>query len=253
MESGSFFLSLKFIPPKNFIIKYSVMQPNLRNKMSLVNLDTSLDLTAYANLIGIELNWLFKGSALPSQVLFIPDAYNGTNLSQYIQTVRQVFSTLQINVKLISEGDPVQLLSSAACIAVGGGSIEKLLKGVASYKNALKDAIGRKVPFLGWNEGAVLACPGYVVPDPVTGYPDCLASTKFQYFVHFVDNSINRSKMKDFLTRHQGTTPAVSEIYSLVNAPGGTGVRLEDDIIAIDYAGNTPVDPTRKFTLNDLK
>lgn len=228
------------------------METNVRNKMSLLNFDASLDLTSYSNILGTEMSWLFKGTALPAQALFIPDAYAGPNLNQYIQAVRQVFSTLHINITLISEGDPVQLLKNASCIVVGGGNIEKLLKAVDRYKSALKDAIARKVPYLGWNEGAVLASPGYVVPDPIPGYPDCLAATNYQYLMNFVDNSTSRNKMKDFLLRHQATTPAVTSVYSLVNASGGSGIRLEDDIVAIDYAGNSTVNPALKFTLSDL-
>jgi hypothetical protein len=219
--------------------------------MSLLNLDVRIDLMQYAGLIGTELGWL-SGNPVLASVLFIPDAYNGPDINEYRQKIMQVFSSLRISVNFISDGDPVQMIRDAGCIAVGGGSLEILLKATDRYKADLKAAIARKVPFIGWNEGAVLACPGYVVPDPVPGYPACLGATNFQYYMNFVDSSQARTKMKDFLNRYQTANPPVTSVYTLATVPTGTGVRLEDDIVGIDYAGNTPVDPTRKFTLGDL-
>lgn len=223
------------------------------NKLTLINLEKGFDLTAYSNIIGTEMNWLFKGKPLPAEVLFIPTAYNGPDLQKYIDLVIQVFRSLGINVVLISETDPIPQFNDVKCIVVGGGSLEELLRGIANYQNALLAAILRKVPFLGWNEGALLVSPGYVVPDPIPGFPNSLGATKFQYFFNFDNSVASRQKMKDFLQRHETSAPVISEIYALVNSPGGTGVRLEDDIVAIDYGGNSPVDPTIKFTKNDLK
>lgn len=223
-----------------------------KNKLCLLNLDAGSDITIYSGLFGTELHWL-SGGQVSLPVLFLEGAYSGPDIDQYKQKIRQAFASANATVQFISEGDPVQLIRNATCIAVGGGSLEKLLKSVNSYKAELKAAIARKVPFLGWNEGAILACPGYVVPDPIAGYPTCLAFTTFQYFTNFVDTSVSRAKMKDFLNRYQTATPPVTEIYTLATVPTGTGVRLEDDIVGIDFAGNSPSDPTRKFTLGDLR
>jgi peptidase E len=223
------------------------------NKLTLINLEKSFDPTPYSYIFGTEMTWLFKGRALPANVLFIPDAYNGPDLIKYINLVKQVFLSLGINIILISETDPIPQLRDAKCIVVGGGSMEKLLRGIDKYKNELIAALLRKVPFLGWNEGAVLVCPGYVVPDPIPGFPNGLAVTNYQYFMNFDNSVVAKAKMLDFLKKHETTTPSVTAIYALVNTSGGTGVRLEDDIVAIDYGGNSPVNPTKKFTQGDLK
>jgi hypothetical protein len=223
------------------------------NKLTLINLEKGFELNLYSYIIGTEINWLFKGSVLPSNVLFIPAAYNGPDFQKYIDIVKQVFQSMGITVIVLSNTDPIPQLQEAKCIVVGGGNLEKLLKGIAQYKSALLAAILRKVPYLGWNEGAVLVSPGYVVPDPVPGYPDGLGATSYQYFMNFDNSVAAKNKMLDFLKRRETSTPPVTAVYTLANTPGGTGVRLEDDIVAIDYGGNSPVDPTKKFTQGDLK
>lgn len=225
----------------------------ITNLLTLINLEKGYDLPSYSYIIGTEINWLFKGSQPPTEALFIPDAYNGPEFLKYIDSVKQVFRTLGINIILISETDPIPQLKEVKFIVVGGGSLEKLLRGIDKYKSELLAAIRRKVPFLGWNEGALLTCPGYIVPDSIPGFPDCLGATNYQYFFNFDNSAASKQKMKDFLQRHETSTPPVTSIYALVNSPGGTGVRLEDDIVAIDYGGNSPIDPTIKFTKDDLK
>jgi hypothetical protein len=198
--------------------------------------------SGYSYIVGTELYWLFKGK-LPKEVLFIPDAYNGPNLNQYLTMVGQVFTSLNIQVRNIHDGNPADLLEKAACVVIGGGSLEKLLKALQNYKSALVSILENRVPCFAWNEGAVLLCPYYVVPDPIPGYPAGLDVTRFQFYFNFPDDAQGINRARTFLLNHTATTPAIHEIAGMVNRPGGTGVRLEDDNVAIDFGGNSPVDP----------
>ncbi|MBW6461344.1 MAG: hypothetical protein K0B08_12300 [Bacteroidales bacterium] len=85
-----------------------------------------------------------------------------------------------ISIKIITEGDPLKLIKSAECIITGGGSLENLLTGIDGYKSVLQAALLARIPFIGWNEGALMVCPSYVVPGPITGYPYCLGATYHQ-------------------------------------------------------------------------
>jgi len=228
------------------------LSAQLTNRMSLLNLDKGFDLDHYIGIIGTEIKWLFNNSS-PKEILFIPHAYDGADLVLYLQQVRKLFAALGISVKNITEGDPLKLIKSAECIVAGGGSLKELLKGIDSYKSVLKAAFQARIPFIGWNEGAVMACPAYVVPDPIYGHPVCLGATINQLFVNFTETTYTREKMKTFLTEHQNSTPPIEQILALKDESGGTGIRLQDDNIGIDeYAGGTTIDPTQKYRLENL-
>lgn len=207
----------------------------LQNKMSLLNLDIKYDLGNYSGLFSTELKWLFNNS-MPKEILFIPGAYNGSDPAAYIQKVKQVFSGINVGVKDITQGDPVKLINAAVCIVAGGGSLEKLLKAVNPYKNELKAALAAKKPFMGWDEGAVLVCPAYVEPDSIPNFPACLIATIHQIYVHFTYTTVTKAKMKSFFNLHTD----IAEIKTFTDKPSGSGIRLEDDNIAIDFPGNSP-------------
>ena len=224
----------------------------MTNKMSLLNLEAGFTTDHYSGIIATEIRWLFNNS-IPMEILFIPHAYDGMDMGLYIQQVRQFFSAMGISIKIITEGDPVKLIKSSQCIVAGGGSLEKLLQGIGSYKSVLKAALQAKIPFIGWNEGAVMACPSYVVPDPIAGHPECLGATHYQFFVNFTETTYTLNKMKSFLTVHQSSDPHIEQILALKDKSGGTGIRLEDDNLGIDFAGGTTIDPTTRYRLSDLE
>jgi peptidase E len=223
----------------------------MQNRMSLINFNASNDLGVYTNLIYAEMMWLFKRK-LPSQILFIPHAYDGNYYNSYIQSVIQVFGSFNVGVQLITDGKPPELIKGAAGIVAGGGSLEKLLQGVNSYKTYLIAALSNRRPYLGWNEGAVLPSPAYVVPAVLPVNPKCLGVTRYQFYAHYVDTDLNRFEIRNFLLNHKSDNPPVTQVICLPDEPGGSGMRLEDDVIGLDFAGGTPVDPSLKFSLNAL-
>jgi hypothetical protein len=223
----------------------------MRNRMSLINFDAGTDLTVYTDLLNTEMTWLFR-KKLPAQVLFIPDAYEGVYYNSYLQKVIQIFSSFNVGIKLISDGNPADLIKNSVGIVAGGGSLQKLLEGVNNYKTTLKAALASGKPYLGWNEGAVLPCPYYVVPAVLPLTPTSLGATLTQTYTHFVDTDLNRLEIKNFLVNHKNATPQVNDVVCFVDHPGGSGIRLEDDIIALSYEGGSPGNPNPRFALGNV-
>lgn len=220
----------------------------MRNRMSLFNFSVSTGVSVFKELIQSEMLWLFK-NVLPKEVLFIPDAYVGLYYNSYLQEVKGIFSSFNVGMSLISDGNPAKLITNAQCIIAGGGSLEQLLEGVNSYKNYLKDALASGKPYLGWNEGAVLPCPYYVVPAVLPMTPSCLGATPVQTYTHYVDSDLNRQEIKNFLVNHKNDVPGVSQVVCFADHPGGSGIRLEDDIIALSYGDGPGSAPNIRFAL----
>jgi hypothetical protein len=222
----------------------------MQNKLSLWSLDTNNDLRMFSGLIHSEMMWLFS-KQLPKEILFIPHAFDGEYYNSYIQSVKEVFASFGVGVILITDGDPVALLKASKGIVIGGGgSLEKLMEGIEHYSNELKMALSGKKPYLGWNEGAVLPSPYYIVPSLLATGPKCLGATLYQLYPEYVDSDPNRFEIKNFLLNHLGDATAIKKVKCLSSQPGGGGVRLEDDVIALDFAGGSPAIPNPLFTLN---
>lgn len=221
----------------------------MQNKMSLINFNAGTGLSVLENLLIQELKWLLKIEKSP-QVLFIPDAYDGAYYNSYLQEVKEIFSINGGSVTLTTEGDPATMIKAANCIVVGGGSLKKLLEGVNSYKNILKTALKNGIPYLGWNEGAVLPCPYYIFPAVLPLTPVCLGATSPQVHTHYIDSDLNREEIGNFLVNHKNTVPSVKEVICFSDHPGGSGIRLEDDNIALSYGNGSGSGPNLRFALD---
>jgi len=163
-----------------------------------------------------------------------------------------VFAGFRVTLKLITDvADPVKAINLADGIVVGGGgSLEKLLEGIERYKKELWNALINKKPYLGWNEGAVLPSPSYVEPAVLATGSKCLGATLLQLYPRYVDSDLNRYEIKNFLLNHKNDIPPIKKVMCLASQPGGGGVRLEDDIISIDYAGGSQVIENTLFGLS---
>jgi hypothetical protein len=217
--------------------------------MSLLDFDACNDLSVFTDLFIPELKYLCD-KALPKEVLFIPYGYEGDYYSSYIQEVIKVFKSFNVGVKIITDGDPAALIKAAQCIVVGGGSLEKILEGVAGYKSYLCTALMNGKPYLGWNEGAVLPSPSYLVPALLPTYQKGLAVTSLQIYAHYIDSDLTRFDIKNFLLNHKNDTPPIRKVFCLSDRPGGSGIRLEDDVIGVNFAGGTVENPGLQFILD---
>ncbi len=197
-------------------------------RLSLTNFDSNENLSLYEELLSEEIMWLFNRK-YPLEVLFIPYAYDGGFYNTYIQKVRTIFGKFGIQVKLLTAGNPGDLINAASAIIVGGGSLSKLLAGTVNHFDILRYKIQKGTPYLGWNEGSVLVSPYYVIPPLMPVSSTCLGVIPKQIYCHYQDTSQNRVEINNFFVNHANDEVPVTEVICLKNRPGGSGIRLEDD------------------------
>lgn len=219
-------------------------------KLSLTNFDSNENLSLYEGLLKGEIEWLFNRK-YPAEVLFIPHAYDGNYYNTYIQKVRTIFGKLGIQVRLLTQGNPADLIIAASAIVIGGGSLSKLLSGTVSYFDILKAKIQAGTPYLGWNEGSVLVSPYYVVPPLIPVSSTCIGAIQKQIYCHYVDTSANRVEINNFFINHVNDQVPVTEIICLKNKPGGTGIQLEDDGAGLLYNVIPGTDPPTVFAFKN--
>jgi dipeptidase E len=138
------------------------------------------------------------------RVLFVP--YAGVALSDgsveesydaYEERVNKVFNMLGFEIYSIHrEMDPVQSIKDALAIAVGGGNTFHLVYKLHELKlmKALKEAVEKGLPFMGWSAGANVACPTMrttndmpiIEPESL----NCLSLINFQINPHYLDASV---------------------------------------------------------------
>lgn len=172
----------------------NLLLTNLVDNYSFVN--TKVFMTA-------EINSLFRSYALNTgneitEILFIPYAYDGTEIILYIGKVQELFGT--VNLKNITEGNnPIEMIRQAQAIVIGGGRMDLLENSLnIDMRNEIKIKIDAKIPYIGWNEGSVIACPTKI-EDLGTVSNDLIAAVPFQFVCQYDDNPANRISIEDFM------------------------------------------------------
>jgi len=137
-------------------------------------------------------------------VLFIP--YAGVALSEespeesydiYEERVNSVFLEMGFEAYSIHrEKNPVQAVKDALAIAVGGGNTFHLVHKMHELRlmNAVQDAVGKGVSFMGWSAGANVACPTLMTTNDMPIIEpksfNCLNLIPFQINPHFIEASL---------------------------------------------------------------
>lgn len=216
-----------------------------------------------------EINDLFNAyhannGVIINEVLFLPGAYEGDNINDYLANVRVLFGDR--NVKLITDGhDPVQMINGAEAIIVGGGNITRLENTYGyNIRTAIKNRVNTSgIPYLAWNEGSEFACPKKI-DDLGTLSTDLLGIVPFQLVSHFIDNHQNRNSISDFLLHNpnikyvvcfSNEVPLARDLkYSIdivgasntsgdktASDKGGSGIQIEEENSKLVAEGNTKV------------
>lgn len=94
--------------------------------------------------------------------LFVPYAGVTVSWDEYTTRVRSVFSIWGCNVESVhNTPDPIEAVSNAECIVVGGGNTFRLVQ--MMHETGIMSAIREKAlagtPFIGWSAGSNIACP----------------------------------------------------------------------------------------------
>jgi len=94
--------------------------------------------------------------------IFVPYAGVTVSWDDYTTRVQDVFGIWECTVQSVHRvKDPVQMVSNAECIVVGGGNTFRLVQ--MMHETGIMAAIRKKVlsgtPFIGWSAGSNVACP----------------------------------------------------------------------------------------------
>lgn len=175
----------------------------------------------------------------PLTALFIPYAAVTFSFDFYEQKVAERFSELGYQVKSIHHfSDPVQAVTDAEVIVVGGGNTWQLVR--MMHENKLMDVIREKVvngtPFVGWSAGSNVACPtlrttnDMPVVDPL-GF-DTIGLIPFQINPHYLDanpeghgGETRQQRIEEFLE--------VNPDLYVVGLREGTMLRVEDQKMSL--------------------
>jgi hypothetical protein len=92
--------------------------------------------------------------------------------------------------------------------------------------------------------------PAYVVPAVIPASPRCIGAIDFQIYSNYIDTSVNRVEIKNFLLNHKNDNPPITKVYCMTDGPGGSGIRLEDDNEGLIYGPGTSPASIIKFGLS---
>ncbi len=95
-------------------------------------------------------------------IIFIPYAAASFSFDEYTQKVNQALEQYKISVKNIASFDnPIEAISNASAIFIGGGNTFHLLKQLQDNNliNAIRDKVNSGTPYIGWSAGSNVFCP----------------------------------------------------------------------------------------------
>lgn len=128
-------------------------------------------------------------------VAFIPYAAVTFSYDDYQSKVRSRFADLGIEVRSVhSESDPARAVREAGAVCVGGGNTFALLKKMQEQGlvEAVRDALGRGTPYVGWSAGSNVCCPTICTTNdmPIVEPRSFAAvgAVPFQINPHYLDN-----------------------------------------------------------------
>jgi dipeptidase E len=137
----------------------------------------------------------FLGQGIKN-VLFVPYAAVDISLDEYFYKVQQRFNDFGYQMVSIHHGDPVQRVSEAEAIVVGGGNSFALLHRIyeSNVRELIRERVSNGVPYIGWSAGSNLACPTIkttndmpiIMPEKF----DALQLFPFQINPHFTELTI---------------------------------------------------------------
>lgn len=200
--------------------------------LSIMNFQDSSDISYRSQLFTDEINWLTSKTGNVNEALLIPYAYTGSLYSAYVKQIKDIFTPLNINLVDINSGVASSLILNAKMIVIGGGDINALVTKLNVLKTptfdpyaALKNCINNGIPFLGWNEGAVISSPKYFNPASTTTYPGIGASV-FQMVCNYTNSLSNKNVIKNYLLNNPAVKKVICQVAQLKDDK--SSVRLEE-------------------------
>jgi dipeptidase E len=172
-------------------------------------------------------------------VVFVAYARVGRNYDEYTERVRTNFAALGYEViGLHGSADPVQTLTAAEALMIGGGNTYHLLRELHAHNllTVIRQRVTAGMPYIGWSAGTNVACPTICTTNdmPVVWPERCEALNliSFQINAHYTDAHV---------PGHQGETRAERlQEFTLTNPDmpvvglrEGSALRIEGDSIQL--------------------
>lgn len=214
-----------------------------------------------------QIDLLLNGRA--KRVLFVPYAGGITSTyDEYEQMVRPVFEQWGFELESIHRQDPLQAVSGAEAIAIGGGNTFALLKRL--YDERIVDAIRERVndgmPYIGWSAGCNVACPTIRTTNdmPIVQPPTlrALGLIHFQINPHFISGKVaghngesREERIAEFLAinprEHVVALPEGTALF--VDGAAGMVLGDRDALHFIDQRRVVGLPPNEIFNLGYIK
>lgn len=207
----------------------------------------------------------FLGDRVQS-VLFVPFAGVRVSYAEYARLVGERFGRMGYQVISLHElDDPIQAVTQAQAIAVGGGNTFHLLHSLyqANVLDAIRQRVADGMPYVGWSAGSNIACPTIKTTNdmPIVEPPSfaALELVPFQINPHYLDThpeGHHGETREERLTEFLVVNPSVT----VVGLREGTWLRREGSTLELGGAkparifqyGTPPVEHNPGTDLNFL-
>ena len=178
-------------------------------------------------------------------IVFIPFAGVRISWDEYTDKVNESLREVGILVHGIHRSsDPIDMISKAEAIVVGGGNSFQLLHLLYEYEllEVIKSKVSEGVPYIGWSAGSNVACPSIQTTNdmPIIEPPAfrALNLVPFQINPHYTENVIpdhsgesRALRLMEFVQVNKNTT--------VIGLPEGMMIQLNGE--HYELFGNKPV------------
>jgi peptidase E len=183
-----------------------------------------------------ELDWLFTKTSNPQEALLVSYAYKGADFTSFLSDLQMIFDAKGIHLTDIKDthaGTPKELINNAGMFVFCGGDLASLISGLNALKVAgfdpypvIKNKIENGIPYLGWNEGSVIASAlEYNFPNNTI--LSALKCVPYEFFRNYTNNdNTSANPIKQFLTQNTGIKMAFAMVDRLKEDK--SSVRLEE-------------------------
>lgn len=168
-------------------------------------------------------------------ILVIPYAVIRLSYEARVQSVREAFAGMDVNISGIHEHtDPIAAINQANAILVSGGNTWYLNK--ALHDNGLiepirKAVLNRGTTYIGWSAGSVICAPNMCTTNDM-----CIVDTPITTSLGFLPFHINAHYIDAVIDHHMGETrdERIEEFCirnphkSVIGIPEGTWLHLSD-------------------------
>lgn len=177
----------------------------------------------------------FLGSS-PLSIAFIPDAVVTMDLTEYSNTVTEIFAKSGHEVHSVhNSNDPKKLLSTADVCMISGGNSFRLLQRLyeMDVMGIIQERVlGSSMKYIGWSAGSNVACPTIKTTNdmPIVQPPsfDALNLIPYQINPHYTEKTIEghggesrRQRLHEFLEMNRKSV--------VIGMKEGCGLVIDDE------------------------